>query len=148
MTPKPFPQHLIESWKQAQSDLDNRSTDDLHSTRHKVQLCKTKPKNHPHDGGSQAELNIQLKDFEEKERGKVASIQAHVRQISSRMEMTFHDTCVEEVRAVGMERESPEDGARRLLEEWRSVAVRLWEVRDDMAVFLDEATKSRRCEAG
>lgn len=87
-TPDPLPQDLIESWRQAQSDLDNRVqiaeatlgklTNDSHGLQHKVQRCKYKYKNHPYDDGSQVELEVQHKDYEEKESGKVAQIQAHL----------------------------------------------------------------------
>ncbi|KAI7277534.1 hypothetical protein KC345_g6558 [Hortaea werneckii] len=124
-TPQAPTQDLIESWRQAQEDLDIRIQTaettleplihDLHSIRHKVKLCQDKLKDHPHDDGSQAELKSQLEDFEEKEGDKVAEIQAHLQQISRFMEETLRERCAEEVRAAGMKRKSPEDGAGRLL---------------------------------
>ncbi|KAI7543735.1 hypothetical protein KC331_g7228 [Hortaea werneckii] len=153
-TPDPLPQDLIESWKRAQEDLDNRIqiaeatlgklTDDFQHSQKQVQICNGKLKNHTRDDGTKAELEDQVKDLEEKESSKVAQIQTHLQQISSLMEATFHERCVEEARAVGMKMKSPEDRASRLLEEWRSVAGRLWEVRDEMAARNDEAMKSCR----
>ncbi|KAI6832189.1 hypothetical protein KC332_g3457 [Hortaea werneckii] len=148
-TPGALPQDLIESWRQAQDDLDNRIqtaeatletlTCDLHSIRHKVKLCENKLEDHPNDDGSQAELKSQLEDFEEKEGDKVAEIQAHLQQISRFMEETLRERCAEEVRAAGMRSKSPEDGAGRIFEEWRLITIRLWELRDEMAALA--ATK-------
>ncbi|KAI6859893.1 hypothetical protein KC323_g6421 [Hortaea werneckii] len=142
-TPEALPQDFIESWRQTQEDLDNRIQTaeatlgklihDLHSARRKVKLCENKLKDHPHDDGSQAELKSQLEDFEEKEGDKVAEIQAHLQQISRFMEETLRERCAEEVRATGMKMENLEDGAGRLLEEWRLATIRLWELRDETA---------------
>ncbi|KAI7214942.1 hypothetical protein KC333_g5724 [Hortaea werneckii] len=152
--PDPLPQDVIESWKRAQEDLDNRIqiaeatlgklTDDLHRSRIPVQVCHIKLKNHPRDDGSKAESEDQLKDSEEMESGKVAQIQAYLQQMSSLMEETFRERCAEEVRAVGMKTKNPEDSASCLLEEWRSVADRLWGVRDEMVAHDDEAMNSCR----
>lgn len=123
-------------------------TDDLHRSRIPVQVCHIKLKNHPRDDGARAELGLQLKDSEKEESGKVAQIQTHLQQISSVMEETFRERCAEEVRAVGMKMKSPEDRASRLLEESRSVAVRLWEVRDEMVARNDELAERKEVECG
>ncbi|KAI7377562.1 hypothetical protein KC336_g19529 [Hortaea werneckii] len=154
MTPETLPQDLIESWREAQSDLDNRIQkaeadlgklmDILHSTQHKVQLCDNKLKRHPYDDGSKAELKVQLEDFQEKESGNIASIHAHLQQISSLMEETFRERCAEEVRAVGMEVKSPEAGASHLFEEWRLITLQLWELRDEMVASHEQTVNSRK----
>ncbi|KAI6826182.1 hypothetical protein KC367_g7008 [Hortaea werneckii] len=153
-TPEALPQCLIESWRQAQEDLDNRIQnaeatletliDDFHSTQQKVQLCNDKLKRHPYDDGSKAELKVQLEDFKGKESNKLASIQARLQQISSLMEETFRERCAEEARAVGMKVRSPEAGARDLFEQWRLITLQLWELRDKMVASHEQTVNSRK----
>ncbi|KAI6791606.1 hypothetical protein KC363_g3329 [Hortaea werneckii] len=153
-TPEALPQGLIESWRQAQEDLDNRIQNaeanlgelinGLHSTQHKVQLCENKLKRHPYDDGSKAEMKVQLEDFEGKESNKLASIQARLQQISNHIEETFRERCAEEVRAVGMKVKSPEAGARDLFEEWRLNTLQLWELRDERVASHEQTVNSRK----